>query len=161
MKGVSHLNGEERFWQSSDFSSRGCHEHRQNAVRSTHGLSPLEDFPSHCRSVRRRSLRKVYDMRRSIPRDGLRATDIPRESARHRGLSFGAVGQALPHGLAAGDQALADANEARDWRIHAEFAQRLINLPALQRACVKVDNRTGTILACARIHGFLPPKVMI
>lgn len=68
MKGVSDLNGEEQFWQSSDFSSRGCHEHRQNAVRSTHGLPPLEDFPSHCRSLRRRSLRKVYDSRRSIPR---------------------------------------------------------------------------------------------
>ncbi len=69
-------------------------------------MDPLEDFSSHCRSLRRRSLRKVYDMRRSIPRDGLRATDIPRESARHRGLSFGAVCQALPHGLAAGDRAL-------------------------------------------------------
>ena len=37
MKGVSDLNGEERFWQSSYFSSGGRHEHRQNAVRSTHG----------------------------------------------------------------------------------------------------------------------------
>ena len=33
--GVSDLNGERRFWQTSDFSSGGCHEHRPDAVRST------------------------------------------------------------------------------------------------------------------------------
>ena len=69
-------------------------------------------------------------MRPSIPNDGLRATDIPRETARHQGLTFGAVGQALLYhmGLRLGTKrsTLADANETCDWRIHAEFAQRLI-----------------------------------
>ena len=46
MKGVSGLNSERRIWQSSCFSFGGCHEHRQDAVRSSHGLSALEDLPS-------------------------------------------------------------------------------------------------------------------
>ena len=33
---------------------------------------------------------EVADLRRTIPRDGLCATDLPREPARHRGLSVGA-----------------------------------------------------------------------
>jgi len=43
-KGVSDLNGEERFWQSSGFSSGGCHEHRQNAVRSAQDFLPWKTF---------------------------------------------------------------------------------------------------------------------
>src|SRR4030066_577779 len=81
-KGVSDLNGKMRFRAISGGNSPGAtHVYRQDAVRSTHGLPALEDLSSHRRSLRRRPLRKVHDMRRSIPRDGLRATDVPREPA--------------------------------------------------------------------------------
>jgi hypothetical protein len=90
-------------------------------------FAQLMDFlpwKTHHRSARRRSLRQVHDLRRSIPRPGLCATHLPRaisKSACRRRR------QALPHGLSARDQTtLADANESRDWRVHAEFAQCLI-----------------------------------
>lgn len=60
---------------------------------------------------------------------GLRATHLPRELARHRGLPARAAAQALPHGHwrpGFARATLADANETRDWRIHADFAQALI-----------------------------------
>ena len=73
----------------------------------------------------------------AVPGDGVRAADLPGEPARHRDLPVGASVEALPHGLSRASPALdviaercsastADANELRDWRIHADFAQRLI-----------------------------------
>lgn len=53
-------------------------------------------------SSQRRVLVKVYDMRRSIPRDDLRVTDIPRESARHRDLSLAQSAKLYNMGLRAG-----------------------------------------------------------
>jgi hypothetical protein len=40
---VSHFSG---------FSRGGSHVRWQDAFRSTHGFSALEDLPSHCRPVR-------------------------------------------------------------------------------------------------------------
>ena len=102
MKGVSDLNGERRFWQSSSFAPGGCHEHRQDAVRATHGLPPLEDLPSH-----RRSLRQVHDMRRSIPRDGLRDIEVCLSAQSSKRYHMG-VRQEIKRST------LADANEAPD-----------------------------------------------
>ena len=48
-------------------------------------------------------------VRRAIPGDGLCATDLSREPARHRSLSVGAGRQALPHGLSRTDAS------ARPW----------------------------------------------
>jgi hypothetical protein len=64
------------------------------------------------------------DLRRAVPRHGLRPTDLPREPARHRSLFVGTGREALPHGLSRADRrsTLADANESRDWRIYADFA---------------------------------------
>ena len=88
--GVSDLNDELPMRQSSDFAFAGdADEPRQDVVRPTHGLSAMEDFSSHRRSPRRRSLRQVDDVRRAIPRDGFRSIDLPREPAGHRGLSPG------------------------------------------------------------------------
>lgn len=60
-------------------------------------------------------------------RHGVRATDLSRELARHRGLS--AQASKLYHmgfRTAVRRSTLADANEQRDWRIYATFAQHLI-----------------------------------
>src|ERR1700724_969721 len=67
-------------------------------------------------------------LRRAVSSHGVCPVDLPGEPARHRDLPVGAGRQALRHGV--GDpvrrSTLADANEARDWRIYAELAQRLI-----------------------------------
>ena len=57
-----------------------------------------------------------------------RATDLPREPARYRSLPAIRAGQAVSHGLprTVSRSTLADANEAHDWRIYADFAQVLI-----------------------------------
>ena len=76
-------------------------------------------------------------LRRAVSSHGFRPTHVSREPARHRDRPVGASRQALPHGVSREGRALdviakrcststADANETRDWRIYAEFAQRLI-----------------------------------
>ena len=87
----------------------------------------MEDLPAH-RDRYRGDFHAQPQLRRAVSRHGLCATDLPRKPARHRGLSGGSGQQALPLGLGAAvaRSTLADANEARDWRIYAEFAQRLI-----------------------------------
>ncbi len=60
---------------------------------------------------------------------GLRATDLSREPARHRGLPCVRCRAKLYHLGFRGKVArstLADANETRDWRIFADFAHMLI-----------------------------------
>ena len=106
MKGGVDLNGKRRFWQSSGISPGDGHEPWQNAVCATDGFSALDDLHPHRRSTWWRPLREAARVYRAIPGDGLCATDLPRESARHRGLSVGAGRQALPHGLPARDQTL-------------------------------------------------------
>ena len=65
-------------------------------------------------------------LRRAIPVHGLRPADLPGKPARHRDLPLGPRID-LSHGLPSRSGArLADANERRDWRIHAALAQRLI-----------------------------------
>jgi len=79
---------------------------------------------------------------RTLPRaaqyasDGICPDHLSAEPARHRGVSVSAIGQAPSPGFAAADspfhprlrrgRLLADANETRDWRIDAAFAQRLM-----------------------------------
>ena len=89
------------------------------------------------RPLRRRQPRAHADVCRAIPCHGVRATDLPREPARYRDVPVGASVETLSHGFSRARSArdviaercfasTADANEARDWRIYAEFAQRLI-----------------------------------
>jgi len=106
MRGGVDLNGDSRFWQSFGVFPGGCHEHRQDAVRPTHGFPAMVDLrPVRC-PLRRRQGHSRADMRGSVPDHGLRATDLPRESARYRSLPVGASHQALPHGVPARDQAV-------------------------------------------------------
>jgi hypothetical protein len=65
---------------------------------------------------------------RPLSSDVLRAAHLPGELARHRGLPSGSTAQALSHGNphTASRNNLSNANEHRDWRIYAEFAQFLI-----------------------------------
>ena len=115
---VSDLNRERAISVALGLSEPwGCDESWQDAVCATDGFFAMEDLSSDRRSLRRRSLREVDDMRRSIPRDGLCATDLPREPARHRGLSVGTGCQALPHGVRARDQALDAGRCQRDARL--------------------------------------------
>ena len=68
---VPDLNAQLLFWQSSGFCSTGGFDVSwQNPVRSTYGLPPLEDIPPNCRPLRRRPLREIAHLRRTIPRDG-------------------------------------------------------------------------------------------
>ena len=66
-------------------------------------------------------------LRRAISVHGLRPADLPGKPARHRDLPLGPRIETLSHGLPPAGPALdvADANERRDWRIHAALAQRL------------------------------------
>ena len=67
---------------------------------------------------------------------GLRPADLPGKPARHRDLPLGPRIETLSHGL---PTTLADANERRDWRIHAALAQRLIT----QARTLYVDEELG------------------
>ncbi|CAH1091573.1 transposase [Candidatus Nitrotoga sp. 1052] len=129
MKGASDLNGEERVWQSSGFSFGGCHEHRQNAVRSTHGL-PLPWKTFHRIVDRCGGDRYVKSMTCADQFCVMAFAQLTyRESLRDIEVCLSAQSAKLYHmGLRQETKrsTLADANEARDWRIHAEFAQRLI-----------------------------------
>ena len=64
----------------------------------------------------------------SVSRDGLRATDLPRESQGYRDLPRIGQQQTLSQGFSEDDSTFhsADANESRDWRIDADVAQALI-----------------------------------
>ena len=80
-------------------------------------------------------------LRRAIPVHGLRPADLPGKPARHQDLPLGPRIETLSHGLppAVRRSTLADANERRDWRIHAALAQRLIT----QARTLYVDEELG------------------
>ncbi len=81
-----------------------------------------------CDSLPRRLSAEGFLLLGSVFGNGVRAVDLPRPSARYRSLPAFDAGQALPHGIPrqGGALYLADANESRDWRIYADFAQVLI-----------------------------------
>ena len=80
----------------------------------------------------------------SVPIDGFRPADfLPRKPPRYRSVPAFAFRQALPHGIRCpvARSTLADANESRDWRIYADFAQVLIRIarPLYARDPIGVD----------------------
>ena len=77
----------------------------------------------------------------AIPVHGLRPADLPGKPARHRDLPLGPRIETYHMGLRqpVRRSTLADANERRDWRIHAALAQRLIT----QARTLYVDEELG------------------
>src|ERR1035437_9678048 len=73
----------------SEFFRGVAREHRQNAFRPTHGFSALEHLYADCCALRWRRSGANAVLCRAIPSDGVRATDLPREPARYRGLPVG------------------------------------------------------------------------
>ena len=66
----------------------------------------------------------------SVPLDGVRPADLPRKPARHRSVPAFARAKLYHMGFRSqvARSTLADANESRDWRIYADFAQVLIRI---------------------------------
>ena len=92
---------------------------------------PLHTFRRCVSRYARRAQGQVVLVPRSVPVHGLRATDLSREPARHRGLSARAAAPSSITWAFASTVArntLADANAVRDWRIYADFAQSLIGI---------------------------------
>ena len=89
---------------------------------------PWSTFARLVARYRWRPLGADISLHRAIPGHGIRPTDLPRKLARYRGVPVGSTREALSMGFRGPVRrsTLADANEARDWRIYAEFAQRLI-----------------------------------
>jgi hypothetical protein len=65
-----------------------------------------------------------------VPLHGLCTIDLSRKSPRYRGMSPCNAIETVSHGhpWKVSRSTLADANENRDWRIYAEFAQKLIHI---------------------------------
>ena len=115
-----------------------------------HRILPVDQLPSGSRipplrkPLRRRSQMARLFLLGSVPLHGVRPADLPRKPARHRSVPAFARRQALPQGIPAPRwraSTLADANESRDWRIYADFAQVLIRIarPLYARDPIGVD----------------------
>ncbi len=87
-------------------SPRRAYERRQDPVRSGHGVRTPGRALRHRPSTLRQFGRAHVVVRRAVPRNGHRATHLPRESARHRDQPVGKCRQAACDGLSRGDQAL-------------------------------------------------------
>ena len=83
----------------SEFLRGDAHEHRQDPVRSAHGLPAMDYFHADRRPVWRRSPGPDAFLRRAIPVHGLRPADLPGKPARHRDLPLGPRIETLSHGL--------------------------------------------------------------
>jgi Transposase DDE domain len=105
-----------------------AHDSGPDRLLAIDQLSSRPGVPSLRRTLSRRPPAARLHLLGSVSGDGLRSVDLSRESARHRSL-FGfiarqTVSPGIPGKVAR--STLADANESRDWRIFADFAQRLI-----------------------------------
>src|SRR6516225_4392926 len=100
----------------------------QDPVRPADGFSAMDDICADCRTLWWRRLRQVVALHRTFPGHGACATDLSREP-RDIEACLSAQASKLYHmGLREPIRrsTLSDANEARDWRIYADFAQVLI-----------------------------------
>jgi hypothetical protein len=107
---------------------RGFDVHRKDAVYADHGLSSVENLSPTCVSLRR-----DYRVRTLPCAEHFRVLAFAqltyRESLRDIEACLSAQSAKLYHmGIRSPIKrsTLADANERRDWRIYADFAQRLI-----------------------------------
>jgi len=85
---------------------RGDHEHRQDPVFAIDGFSSVEHLHPNSGAISRGRPGSNAVLRRAIPGDGLRPTDLPGEPARHRDVSVGPGVEVVPHGLSRSGSAL-------------------------------------------------------
>src|SRR5229473_8581610 len=118
-------------------------EHWAHRLLSVGRVPSPPTIPEVRRPIWRWSLSEKFVLLGSVSGDGVRSVDLPRESSRHRSVPSFRQRQALPHGIPrqGGALTLADANEARNWRIYADFAQVLIAIarPLHARDPIGVD----------------------
>src|SRR5688500_10641448 len=67
---------------------RTAYEFGQDDVRADYGVRAMDELYPHRGASRRRFGRPTSELHRTVPCHGVCATDLPRESARHRSLSF-------------------------------------------------------------------------
>jgi hypothetical protein len=158
----------------SEFFRGVAREHRQNAFRPTHGFSALEHLYADCCALRWRRSGANAVLCRAIPSDGVRATDLPREPARYRGLPVGSSLEALPHGLSRAGPAIDAGRCQRDARLahlrgvrppadcpgEEALCQRKFGLGAEQHGLSMLWTPPPSICACRCFHGrtFAPPR---
>ena len=169
MRGVD-LSG---LGQSSEIFRGFAHEHRQDVVRPSHGFSAVEHLHADCRALWRRPPSAHACLRRAVSRNGLCATDLPREPARHRNLPVGADGKALPHGLSRTGTSIDAGRCQRNARLaHLRGAGATADCPgekALRQRgpgpgperyglCSGLDNHRSVLCRCFRGRTFALPR---
>jgi hypothetical protein len=105
-------------------------EQRKKHFFSNHGfLTPLriEEMYS---SLSRRLQGSIVHLSKLILHDGIRAINLSRKSQGHRSMFKCAPIKTYHLGIRSkiSKSTLADANNSRDWRIYADFAQVFINI---------------------------------
>ena len=105
-------------------------ERGQVRVGAGDGASATIDISPLRSALRRRAQDQAVLLPRPVPVDGVRATDLSRELARHRGVPEDARHEALSPRFSQRHRAntLANANATRGWRIYCDFAQSLIGI---------------------------------
>ena len=98
-------------------------------LRAAHGAFAADGIRALRCSVQREPQGSELHLHGPVPLHGVRPAHVSRESAGHRSVPALAAREALPHGHSrSGIAPLANANATRDWRIYADFAQRLIGI---------------------------------
>ena len=112
------------------------HERRQDAVRPAHGFSAVEHFRADCCALRRRRSGANAVLCRAIPGDGVRATDLPREPARHRSLPVGASAKLYHMGFREPVRAIDAGRCQRDARLaHLRRVRPAADCPSEEALC--------------------------
>jgi hypothetical protein len=103
---------------------------RQPRFRTGHRPPAAAQLAALGRALWRPVQAQALQLPRPVSVHGICAAHLSREPARHRSLPARTTFQALPHGYRApvSRSTLADANERRDWRIYADFAQTLSHI---------------------------------
>src|ERR1019366_8421853 len=85
------------------FESGRYHVRRPNPLFTGHGFCSVDEFRSHCPEVWWRRARPNASLHGTFPRYGICASNVSRESARHRSLSWSAAVKIVQHGVARAD----------------------------------------------------------
>src|SRR5437016_4045698 len=106
------------------------HELWPNCILAMDQLPSRSRVSSLCRSLRRQPSTSRILLLGPVSDHGFCSVDVPRKPSRYRSVSSLPAGKAVPHRLPRSGISFdaADANENRDWRIFADFAQVLIGM---------------------------------